>query len=306
MLSDERQEGGRYVGPQGQARRETFPEGSFWGEGLQGDFQPRLGRARRSWVVEPGKLSAHLGIQARICDIVHQDELAHSAQVFAGNCLQDGSDMLGQFVIIEFHGRSILDLHCCLLRIRMEAFEMLEPLFHIAQQAIHLGQTGKEDRGPSPEGVIHGRVSGDDPIGFDRGRDAGLCRGNDIIADAQMARSAHLTGQHDVPSHFSASGQSDLSTEERVLAHFASVSDLHQIVDLHVRGDDRVSDGRAINGRIGSDLDPIADDHAARLRDFVPEAIGIARIAEAIGSDSRSVVDDHMCADDRVLSDGYL
>ncbi len=183
---------------------------------------------------------------------------------------------------------------------------MLKPLVHIAQQAIHVGQARKENRGAPPEGVVNGRISGDDSIGFDRGGNACLRRGDDVVTDTQVASSAHLASQQDVSPYFGASGQPYLSAEERILAHFAPVSDLHQIVDLHIRGDDGVSNCRAINGRIRSDLDPVGDDHAARLGDLIPAAFGISRVAEAIGSDSRSVMDDDVRTDDCVLSDCHM
>ena len=83
-----------------------------------------------------------------------------------------------------------------------------------------------------------------------------MSRGDHIIADAEMAGGPHLIGEHVVAPDLGAAGQSDLRAQERGLALLTPMTDLHQIIDLHAVGDDRLADGRAVNGRIGADLDP--------------------------------------------------
>ena len=59
----------------------------------------------------------------------------------------------------------------------------------------------------------------------------------------------------------------------------------------------------AVDRRVGADLDVVADDHAADLRDLAP-ASALVRDAEAVGADDRAAVDERARADDAVRVDG--
>ncbi len=62
------------------------------------------------------------------------------------------------------------------------------------------------------------------------------------------------------------------------------VPDLDLVVELDAVADHGVLDRAAIDGRVGADLDVIADAHAADLRDLEPAAL-FAREPEAVGAD---------------------
>ena len=65
--------------------------------------------------------------------------------------------------------------------------------------------------------------------------------------------------------------------EHHVAADADAVRHLHQVVDLRARLDPRFADGRAIDGRVGANLDVVLDDDRRDLREssgYVPSGLG--------------------------------
>src|SRR5690606_10003109 len=59
-----------------------------------------------------------------------------------------------------------------------------------------------------------------------------------------------------------------------------------------VVADHGVFEGTAVDGGVGADLDVVADDDAADLRDLDPTAVALAREAEAVRADHRASMHD--------------
>ena len=76
-------------------------------------------------------------------------------------------------------------------------------------------------------------------------------------------------------------GDARLSNDDAMPPDDDVVGDLHQIVDLGAFADHGIGEKAAIDGRIGADLDAVADDDAADLGNF-DMAIGAHGIAKAV------------------------
>src|ERR1700761_3505109 len=102
-----------------------------------------------------------------------------------------------------------------------------------------------------------------------------------IIADqkapADRAGAADLAARTD---HGTA-GYAGATGDCRVRAQPHVVPDLDEVIQLHAILDDRVTDGPAVDGRIGADLHIGTNAHAPGLRHFQPGA--------ALGCESKTV-----------------
>src|ERR1700724_3434474 len=99
-------------------------------------------------------------------------------------------------------------------------------------------------------------------------RHSGLREHERIFADFEMTRDSRLPGRHGAPPDLCASSDAGLSAENAVLSYLHVVTDLHEIVDLRSRSDDRRSRHRAIDRGARTHFDPIADHDVADLRDL--------------------------------------
>ena len=100
-----------------------------------------------------------------------------------------------------------------------------------------------------------------------------------------------------------------------VLADFAVVGHLNQVVQLDALVDDGLSHGRAVNARIGTNLHVVLNDDDAQLW-YLVVALRVGCESEAVGTDDASgmdgdvvanlatVVDDHMGIDGAAVADG--
>src|SRR5579863_10014667 len=117
-----------------------------------------------------------------------------------------------------------------------------------------------------------------------RMRDARLREDERELADFEVARDSRLPGCDDADADLRTSGDSDLTAQRGVLTHLDVVPDLHEIVDLRAAADDgRAGDG-SVDARAGADLDAIADDYVADLRDL-DLFCADAHVTEPVGAD---------------------
>src|ERR1700730_5246005 len=142
---------------------------------------------------------------------------------------------------------------------------------------------------PGRDVVGHARLGGEDGARPDR----------------HMVGHANLPGQHGPVAHPRGARDPDLGDQDHVFSHVAVVPDLHQVVDLAAAAHDRLAEGRAVDRGVGPDLDVVLEAQAAHLRDL---AVGlpVERIAEAVGAQHRSRVDDDPVADTHVLADHHV
>ena len=85
-----------------------------------------------------------------------------------------------------------------------------------------------------------------------------------------MTGDANLTSENHFVTDFGRSSQANLSTEQRIFANFAAVTDLNKIINLCARADTGFSDAGAVNAGVRLDLDTVAENCGARLDDLLP------------------------------------
>src|SRR3954464_14379511 len=125
----------------------------------------------------------------------------------------------------------------------------------------------------------------------DRARHQRAGRDVDMVDDAQVAEDDRGAADGAVPADVGAAGDAGAAGDRGVRADAHVVPDLDLVVELDAVLDHRVVDRAAVDGRIGTDLDVVADAHRADLRNLDPAA-GPPRDAEAVGADHRAGVDD--------------
>ena len=108
------------------------------------------------------------------------------------------------------------------------------------------------------------RIARDEGPGVNRVRNAGLRRGDDALAEVQVARDADLPGQHHVVVDDGAAGDADLRGKQDAPPDLDAVPDLHEVVDLGTGADAGLTNGRPIDRRIRADLDVVFDDDRRR------------------------------------------
>ena len=85
-----------------------------------------------------------------------------------------------------------------------------------------------------------------------------------------MIAHAHLTGQDGIITDLTAAGDSDLCTENDAPADLHVVGDLNQVVDPRVVSDQRFTQCRAVDARVGPDLDMVPQDDPPDLQGISP------------------------------------
>src|SRR5262249_45590563 len=93
----------------------------------------------------------------------------------------------------------------------------------------------------------------------------------------------------------------DLRHHDHVLVHLDVVTHLHEIVDLGAGADHRGARGRAVDARVGADLDVVADQDGAHLRHLVGH-VAVTHVAEAVGPDHRAGMDGDALAEHAILA----
>jgi hypothetical protein len=76
------------------------------------------------------------------------------------------------------------------------------------------------------------------------------------------------------------------------------MSDHHEVVDLGAGLDARLADCRAIDRRVGAQLDVVFDDDAGDLRDLLVRAVATAHEAIAVAADHDAILDHDAIAND--------
>src|SRR5262245_54354367 len=105
-----------------------------------------------------------------------------------------------------------------------------------------------------------------------------------------MARYADLPRQRDLVIQRRAAGDPNLPGQQGPPTDGNAVRNLHQVVDLRARPDSRLSDGRSVDCRIGTDLDIVFDDDVGMLRYLQMSAVGHLGEAESVAADDGAVL----------------
>src|SRR5690242_11381006 len=128
---------------------------------------------------------------------------------------------------------------------------------------------------------------------------AGLSADLRAVADRQMAGESRLPSDHHIIAKPGAARNAHLRDDNAAAADLHVVPDLHEIINHSARADDRIRPRAAIDGRVRTDLDIVADDYAPELR-HLDRRIGIGREAEAVLPDAHAGIDADARAEDAV------
>src|SRR3569623_216717 len=117
------------------------------------------------------------------------------------------------------------------------------------------------------------------------GRDAGA------VGDLDVAEDHCRTADGAVATDFRAAGDAGAGGNRGVRTDRHVVRHLDQVVELDALLDHRVFQRPAVDGGAGADLDIVADQHAADLRELLPAAV-VRRKTEAVRADHAARVQD--------------
>ena len=175
--------------------------------------------------------------------------------------------------------------------------------FEVADAFLEVGEAGKGGGVAEPEFVVHGGGAGADLVGVDVAGEAGLGGDDDVVADGEVAGGGGLASEDAVVADFGGAGETGLAADHVVGAELGGVADEDEIVDLGAAADAGLADGGAVDAGIGLDFDVVFEDGGAGLRHFVPGAVFLFGVAEAVGADDGAVLQDDAIADAAVFAD---
>src|SRR5665213_1639182 len=129
--------------------------------------------------------------------------------------------------------------------------------------------------------------------------DAGLAADPRARADLDMTDRSGLSADGDKVAKPGTAGNTGLGHQDAISSDLNVVRHLNQIVDHGAAADHRVRAGAAIDRGIGANLDIVADDDTAQLRDL-DEALGIDGKPEAVLPDATAREQSDPRADDGI------
>ena len=111
-----------------------------------------------------------------------------------------------------------------------------------------------------------------------------------------MSRHANLSAKHTPTAYLGRTGHADLGRHHGILAHFAVVGNLHEVVKFHAPAHISAAHRGAVNASVCTDFHVVLNGYDADLRYFL---ISVRRRgeAEAIGTDYRAGVERHAVAE---------
>src|SRR4029453_5594474 len=115
------------------------------------------------------------------------------------------------------------------------------------------------------------------PGAVHRARDHRLAGHRDVVADLDVTGDPDHPPAHAAAAGRRAAGNATAARDHRVLADADVVTDLDQVVDPDAVLDDGVAERATVDGRIGADLDIVADHGRAELRNL-DIAAGVRRM----------------------------
>ena len=176
----------------------------------------------------------------------------------------------------------------------------------LAQFLLQFRQAVEDGDGFAPGEIIHRRIARIDGSGGDVRGNAALRGERGTIADREMSSGADPTGENHAIADVRGARKPNLAAEQRVLADFASVPDLDEVVDFRSAADLRLADGGAVNRAVRLNFDVVANHRDSRLSHFFPFPVCFSREAEAVAADDHSVLQQDAVSDAAVLADARV
>lgn len=98
-----------------------------------------------------------------------------------------------------------------------------------------------------------------------------------VVADLDVADHADATCNHAVAPDLGAAGNSHAASHRGVVADLHVVRNHDLVVELDAVANQRVGERTTVDGRVGADLDVVANAHAADLGDLLPGTFSLAK-----------------------------
>ena len=111
-----------------------------------------------------------------------------------------------------------------------------------------------------------------------------------------MSRHANLSAKHTPTAYLGRTGHADLGRHHGVLAHFAVVGNLHEIIKLHAPAHISAAHRGAVNASVCTDFHVVLNGYDADLRDFFI-TVWRGGETEAVGTDHRAGMECHAVAE---------
>ena len=120
-----------------------------------------------------------------------------------------------------------------------------------------------------------------------------------------MVFDSDLTGQNDTIADVHTAGHADLRDDHAVLADGDVVADVDEVVNFRSRTDARGAGARLVNRDIRADFHIVFYNDAPDLRDFIVTVVN-KHVAEAVGAEDASAVNDDGVSDLRIIMQDHL
>lgn len=170
-------------------------------------------------------------------------------------------------------------------------------LFEVGDALLEFGEAVERSHHAEPLAIFDGGIAGIERTFGDIVGDAAL-RGDDrAVAHCEMAGGADLAREDAVIADARGASEANLTAKHGVATDLGGVTDEDEIVDLCAAADTGFADGGAVDAGVGLDFDVVFKDGGAGLNHFVPGAVGIFCVAEAVAADDDSVLQNDAVAD---------
>jgi hypothetical protein len=151
--------------------------------------------------------------------------------------------------------------------------------------------------------IIDCRIPADDLSRGYIARNAALGSSHRSVAYRTVAGDADLSGQDHVFTDRSRPSKPNLGTKQRIGAHRRPMAHLDQVVDLRPGLNASLANRRAVDARVGLNLDGILKHRHAGLDNLVPAPVRLPGKAKTIRTNNRSVLQNDIIAKLAVLTD---
>lgn len=136
-------------------------------------------------------------------------------------------------------------------------------------------------------------------------RDTGLWANSRAVAYLYMVDDTYLPGQSHVSADAGAAGDARLRRNHGIFADRDIVSDLHQVVDFRAASDNRLTQGRPVDGRVRPNLDVVFNFNNPDLGNFNPE-VAFSSITKSVATHHDTGMKDHPVTDPAALPDDNI
>src|SRR5690242_347737 len=176
----------------------------------------------------------------------------------------------------------------------------------LANAFLEIGKPIQSGYRLEPLAVIHGGVARIESAGRNVVGDSAFCGEDCAISDRKVPSSADLAGEDATSPDFSRSRETNLAAKHVVRTHLRGVADQHQIVELGAFADARFTHSGPIDAGVGLHLNVVFQHSGAGLQHFVPGAVFLLGVAQAVPSDDGAVLKDDAIAEAAVFADNRV